>query len=123
MLSDALITISEGKSLKAGDWCDHLKIQIAEFNDLVNRNVFAEIDKGEYRNTFVGTIKTKSHLIYSLPKCFFIQSLTDDRILKNAIRLIERSLRLYKKRIENSRAIKEEENFFLTIRNLTRRTE
>jgi hypothetical protein len=123
MLKDELHIISEGESLSFKDWCRKLSITDLEFDELLSYRIFLQIESNLFRNTFVGTIKLKKNLFYSLPKCFSVGSNSDEKIVKQTVQVVERSLLNYKKRVDNSKAIRTEENFYLAIRFLKTRTE
>jgi hypothetical protein len=123
MLKEELYIISEGESLSLKEWCLKLRINDFEFDELLNRRIFFQIENNLFRNTFVGTIKLKNNLYYSLPKCFSLENNSDVNSLKLIIQLVEKSLLTYKDRIDKSKAIREDKNFYLATRYLKKRTE
>lgn len=123
MLKGNLNIIFEGECFSSAEWCKILCINNSEFDELILGRIFKQIDFLLYRNTFVGTIKLKKDLFYSLPKCFSLGKNTDENSIKQIIHIVEKSLLTYKKRIDNSKAILSKENFYLTTRYLQTRTE
>lgn len=123
MLKEELHIISEGESFSLKEWCRKLSITNPEFDELLNCRIFLQVDSDLFRNTFVGTIKLRKNLFYSLPKCFSIGNNSNESTLKQIVQLVEKSLLAYKKRVDNSKAIRTEENFYLAIRYLQTRTE
>lgn len=123
MLKDELHIISEGESFNLKEWCRKLRITNLEFDELLSCRIFLQTETDSYRNTFVGTIKLKKNLFYSLPKCFSIGNNSDEKTVKQIVQLVEKSLLAYKKRVDKSKAIRKEENFYLAIRYLQTRTE
>jgi hypothetical protein len=122
MLKEELHIISEGEVFPSEAWCNKLNATISEFTELVNYGIFKQTNSG-YRNTFVGTIKLRKNIFYSLPKCFSIDDKSDKKTVQGIIQLVEKSLVSYKKRTEQTKAIRTEENFYLAIRHLETRTE
>lgn len=123
MLKEELHIISEGQSFSLKEWCRKLSISDFEFDELLNCRIFLQVERNLFRNTFVGTIKLRKNLFYSLPKCFSIETNSDEKTVKQIVQLVEKSLLNYKKRVDNSKAIRTEENFYLAIRYLQTRTE
>lgn len=123
MLKGELYIISEGESFSLKEWCRKLSITDSEFDELLNCRIFLQVESNLFRNTFVGTIKLRKNLFYSLPKCFSIENNSDKKTVKQIVQLVEKSLLAYKKRVDNSKAIRTEENFYLAIRYLQTRTE
>jgi hypothetical protein len=115
--------IFEGESFSSKDWCDKLFITNSEFNELLLSKIFKQKDQFFFRNTFVGTIKLNKNLFYSLPKCFKFSRNHDENTVKQIVLLVEKSLLNYKKRVDNSKAIIAQGNFYLTYRFLESRTE
>lgn len=123
MLKVGLNIIFEGESFSSKDWCIKLSINNSEFDELLLCRIFEPKNNVLYSNTFVGTIKLKKNLFYSLPKCFTLGNNPDENTVKQIVHLVEKSLLNYKKRVENSKAIVTQENFYLTNRFLQNRTE
>jgi hypothetical protein len=123
MLKEELHIISEGESFSLKEWCRKLSVSDSEFDELLNCRIFLQVESNLFRNTFVGTIKLRKNLFYSLPKCFSIENNSDEKTVKQIIQLVEKSLLAYKKRVDNSKAIRTEENLYLAIRYLQTRTE
>jgi len=123
MVKEELHIISEGESFSLKEWCRKLSISDSEFDELLNCRIFLQVESNLFRNAYVGTIKLRKNLFYSLPKCFSIENNSDEKTVKQIVQLVEKSLLAYKKRVENSKAIRTEENFYLAIRYLQTRTE
>lgn len=123
MLKDGINIIFEGESFSSKEWCRKLCINNLEFNELLLNRIFKPKNSFLFSNTFVGTIKLKKNLFYSLPKCFELGTNPDEKTINQIVQLVEKSLLAYKKRVDKSKAIRTEENFYLATRHLKTRTE
>src|SRR5688572_16778734 len=87
------------------EWMEVFSISEQEFNQLVFEGILYEFEANMFRNLYVGAIKFRQSIFYSIPKCFISGNIPHEKSLKYIISLTEKVLIRYNERIKRNKSI------------------